>query len=383
MGDFKKGMKEIFKKLLLGFSIIGIIIVFFGAIIVAFLKSDLVASAYSGNYSDYVNLGDYIVKTDEEGAMPALTKQQLKIAIEKCYSGEMKTNCLSVIDDLISVQNKYKVNAAFMVAVAQKESTCGTGWQAIDPNSHNWFSILYGAKWNGASGKTCTGGVGTWCWYDSYNEAVQKYGIYMTQHDYFYFAHGEYSVGQIAPHFAGEEWEKGVKRYIDNIYSAVAETIPMRTNVKGQQIVKKAAEIMQYMMDNNYYYANGNAVPLSKNGKYCDCSAFVCWVLYDLGITNAQSNGYQLTTYTMDTNGKGYFPDNGWKKITSYDDLQPGDIVIMEGEGNANGHVQIFAYKKDGVRYYVNCGWDPYRHTSPYEAEGTQKKLYSAWRIPN
>ena len=125
-------MKEIFKKLLLGFSIIGIIIVFFGAIIVAFLKSDLVASAYSGNYSDYVNLGDYIVKTDEEGAMPALTKQQLKIAIEKCYSGEMKTNCLSVIDDLISVQNKYKVNAAFMVAVAQKESTCGTGSSRLD-----------------------------------------------------------------------------------------------------------------------------------------------------------------------------------------------------------------------------------------------------------
>lgn len=264
--ETKKVIKAIFSKLGFVLLILLIIIIFIGAVIVALLKSDISASAFSGDYSDYVNLGDYIIKVDEEGAMPALTKEQLKTAINKCYSGQARNNCLSVLDDLISVQNKYKVNAAFMIAVAQKESTCGTGWDAINPNSHNWFSILYGSKWNGASGKTCTGGVGTWCWYDSFNEAVQKYGIYMTEHDYFYFSHGEYTVTQIAPHFAGAEWERGVKGYLDDLYSAVAESLPQDSGTQNNGKYTYRGHTYTLFNQNNYTYPFGVGRTISSSG---------------------------------------------------------------------------------------------------------------------
>ena len=81
------------------------------------------SSSYSGDWSNYTDLGEYIVKTDESGAMPPLTKQQLKNAIDKCYSGEAHKNYISQLDSFISMQNKYKLNAAFAVCVAQTEST--------------------------------------------------------------------------------------------------------------------------------------------------------------------------------------------------------------------------------------------------------------------
>ena len=207
--EAKKVIKSLLSKFGYVLVMLFIIIIFIGSVIVAFVKSGISASAFSGDYYDYVNLGDYIIKVDEEGAMPALTKEQLKTAINKCYSGQARNNCLSVLDDLISVQSKYKVNAAFMVAVAQKESTCGTGWQAIDPNSHNWFSILYGSKWNGASGKTCTGGVGTWCWYDSFNEAVQKYNSGLIDETTFTISEKSY-----------EQFKNLLNRY-DTLYSLI------------------------------------------------------------------------------------------------------------------------------------------------------------------
>lgn len=155
----------------------------------------------------------------------------------------------------------------------------------------------------------------------------------------------------------------------------------LSSSISGGQVVSKADEIMEYMINNKYDYVQGNQVPMSKNGKQVDCSTFICWILYDLGVENAHDgSGGQLSTFAMDTNGQGWFSDNGWIKVNSYSELQPGDIVIMSGGGTANGHVQVFAYEKDGKRYYINAGYAPKDHTSVYETYETD--FYSAWRAP-
>ena len=185
------------------------------------------SATYSGSYSDYVNLGDYIVKTDEEDAMPALSKSQLETAIKACYSGQGQKNMLSVLDDLISVQSNDKVNAAFMVAITQVESSGGTAWDAIDSSTYNWMSVSWGSLWNGDSGKTYTTHH-VWCCYSSFNEAIKKFGVYMTQSDY-YFKNNRFNVDDISVPYCDSNWATSVKREIDKMYSAVAETIPQTT----------------------------------------------------------------------------------------------------------------------------------------------------------
>lgn len=350
-----------------------------GAVIGLFTVFSASASSFVGDYSSYSDLGSYTVKIDESGAMPPLTKKQLKTAIEGGgFTEKMTQHYIDWMDAVLGVQSKYKINAVFCIAIIQVEHGGGgpdgdINWGSIPSSSYNIVSI-----------KSNSGG---WVNYSSYEDAIIN-GLGKLLYDN-YLSEGRYTITDIGnkycPPQADENqgrrrWDDMVKEHVDKMYAAAGVQIPMTGSATGQKIVKKAEEIMQYMINNKYVYAWGNKVPLKANGKQCDCSTFVCWVLYDLGITDCQNNGSQLTTYTMDTNGEGYFKNHGWTKVKSYNDLQPGDIVIMSGGGNANGHVQIFAYKKNGQNYYINCGWSPCDHTSVYETYETT--FYSAWRIP-
>ena len=125
----------------IGILVIGI--VFIVALIISFFDAAISANAssYSGNLSDYTNLGEYIIKTDEANAIIPLSKSQLKTAIDKVYSGQSHDNYIDNLDAFIEIQDKYKVNAAFAVAVAQTESSGGTNWDFISPSTYNWYSI--------------------------------------------------------------------------------------------------------------------------------------------------------------------------------------------------------------------------------------------------
>ena len=123
MANIKSFLVEKVKPIGIG---LGITVILVGGLIggLTETKSSSGSSSYdSGDWSSYTDLGEYIVKTDESGAMPPLTKQQLKNAIDKCYTGQAHENYISELDSFISMQNKYKVNAAFAVCVAQTEST--------------------------------------------------------------------------------------------------------------------------------------------------------------------------------------------------------------------------------------------------------------------
>lgn len=89
----------------------------------------------------------YIVKTDEPGALTPVTKEQLIAVITANFSGQTRTNALSIVDTLIRCQDNYKVNAIFVVAFAQIESGIGTA-NTSHVRNNNWLSWNLGAVYS-------------------------------------------------------------------------------------------------------------------------------------------------------------------------------------------------------------------------------------------
>ena len=84
---------------------------------------------------------NYIVKTDEEGALPALSKEELRQLIEIYFSKHprQKQNALSILDALYDGQEKYQVNAVFILAMGKKETSMGTAESSF-VKKNNWLS---------------------------------------------------------------------------------------------------------------------------------------------------------------------------------------------------------------------------------------------------
>lgn len=89
---------------------------------------------------DEINVDDLIVKTDEEGALPAVSKEEIVIVINRMYSGKRKENAISIVNDLIDCQDTYKVNAIFVLAFADQESNIGTANTKWVNKHNNWLS---------------------------------------------------------------------------------------------------------------------------------------------------------------------------------------------------------------------------------------------------
>ena len=104
---------------------------------------------FGTKFATVVDAGDYVVKTDETNAAPVITdSNQLKQGIEKWLKAnkKMRDNAINLADDFLMVQDKYNVNAVFMIAVMREESGIGTG-KNPDGNytswvmENNWMSI--------------------------------------------------------------------------------------------------------------------------------------------------------------------------------------------------------------------------------------------------
>lgn len=96
---------------------------------------------------DEINVDDLIVKTDEEGALPPVTKEQLIGIINSMYNGKRKSNATSIVNTLIDCQENYNVNALFVLAFADQESNIGTAntkWV----RQNNWLSWNLGQEFS-------------------------------------------------------------------------------------------------------------------------------------------------------------------------------------------------------------------------------------------
>ena len=149
-------------------------------------------------------------------------------------------------------------------------------------------------------------------------------------------------------------------------------------------IVSKAKEIHDYMSDPDhlYYYClfgpeksrsehenaglscglthswEDSKDPSKSGYRLTCCATYVSWVLVELGEVD--------THYHYVSGVESELIEHGWTPILNYDELEAGDIVIMDTDGGNNGeraHVQIYA--GDGCWY--NAGGNTSIHAvEPY-----------------
>lgn len=170
--------------------------------------------------------GNYIVKTDESGALPTLTKAQLKKACN-CLSGEQKKNALKFIDALKDSEDKYKVNAVFSLAVFRKENGIAADKSGIlGKDTYNIGSVT--GEYNGQyiTVTTKDGKNLKFRKYPNYDEAIVDYARNIAEGT-MYFKDGRYDVDKIGERYCvpSDEWIKIVKEYIDEFYKSAGVSI--------------------------------------------------------------------------------------------------------------------------------------------------------------
>jgi len=132
-------------------------------------------------------------------------------------------------------------------------------------------------------------------------------------------------------------------------------------------------------MEQNSYTYSVSTLPNSWEAAwtthYTCCSTFVSWSLYEAGYTE-QGRGPIHSSSTLST----WCGDNGFERVNSYSDLQPGDIVFMTSNSSNGGigHTQIYA----GDGQWFNAGsTDAIRRASPYTGDASARFLH-AYRAP-
>ena len=109
------------------------------------------------------------------------------------------------------MQEKYHVSAVFAACVTIIESGGGTAWAAIDPSTHNWFSIK--GSYNGHS-------QGVWKSYPSFAAAVDDFGHLMVYSPY-YLKRKNTHVSQIGPIYCSQAWVKKVNKEMTFRYKKI------------------------------------------------------------------------------------------------------------------------------------------------------------------
>ncbi len=314
---------------------------------------DLIDLYESNNVISLMNVAGtgYVVKTDESGALPALTKEQLEKAIIARYKNtQQKENLLNCLDGFIEIQNKYNVNAALAVAIVQNESSCGTNFYENNPkayiskNTYNWMSLKYwtetsGTKWEDRKGTT-------WCSYNSFNDAILDLGAYLSQR---HFAEGRVTIEDIAVKYCDEKWGETVATYLKEIYDAAGISIG-GISVEGDQTqgytsiyTSTSGKVYKEYKQNLGSYANkpifGNKT-IASHG--CGITS-VCIVLSGYGIecSPGQYAGTSPTLYTelqskgLTVQRLGKFDDNANTQLsesyksTLVDHLKTGNAAMI------------------------------------------------------
>lgn len=161
---------------------------------------------------------DIIVNVSRSQSNIVLSKEQVKKAIESCYSGQARENLLGALNDFMYIQNNNKVNAIFAVAVVTQESSAGTNWARIDSSTYNWMSC------KAESGQQYyTDSTGTkWAKYTSFGNATRDLGRRISTESY-YFGGGNYTVRTIGQSYCAppDGWINSVISIMKRLFKSV------------------------------------------------------------------------------------------------------------------------------------------------------------------
>jgi hypothetical protein len=238
---------------------------------------EVTGEAVKVEYVNNINVDDLIVKTDEQGALRPVTAEELVGIISAMYTGKMKTNAQSIVNTLIECQETYNVNAIFILAMAQQESSVGTAPTTWVKNN-NWLS------WDGITAK-----------YSSPQENVETVMKDIATGK-IYFTKGKITIKDIGYTYCpntddyptqGDDWVVGVTATVKKMYSMIGIDI---TETNTDSTEQKSL---------TYYEVNGCQYPFYKqdSGSSWENNSFAGGTM--------KSKGCSITSIAIILNGYG------------------------------------------------------------------------------
>lgn len=296
----------------------------------------------------------YYTDTEDEVSGLDLSKQQMFALTEIYYNfGHMP------------VRNGYTFKQVYLAGAEQYEIN---SWEHNKFIWDNWWSYLGGGEpghipARDAAFETYVKGVFDFSNSDAGEVFSRKYYIYYTNSQLNYFSY--------SPH-------KTITRTTSN-----EEQIFTYEESIGGEFLQVAKEIHDYMSDPShlYYYSlsslntsfEASKIPGNAGYHKVCCATYVSWVLVECGYVEYED----LASCFHNTGIMRVLGNLGWTKIENYDDLEAGDIVLMDTVGANDGqweHVQIYA--GDGCWYNAGGDWSIHQ-VAPYYADERSQFIFA------
>lgn len=165
--------------------------------------------------------------------------------------------------------------------------------------------------------------------------------------------------------------DNGDKEVEDPDNSAVTKS----ENTVSQDSFLQIAEDCHKEQKGKSYGATGsipnNAKAMSNGGSsQVDCSGYVSYVLYMAGFQDLA--GGQQTSRSLPS----WCEKQGWQKIESWSNLQPGDICFY-AKGGENHHVNICATVESGEPLFWDCGCESWINSDTPTSHGNSDFVYA------
>lgn len=127
----------------------------------------------------------------------------------------------------------------------------------------------------------------------------------------------------------------------------------------GTEVLEVARNVWREVCSRFTTYGSMHSIPPSANARTIDCSAYITWVLYELGYKDFNRQYDTRSFYSTNWNAK-----YGWTEISvrsgesPVDILQPGDIFVRYEGKNAGEthHILIVERIENGRLYAYDCG---------------------------
>lgn len=145
---------------------------------------------------------DSIVKVGVNGALPKVTKAELEKMIKDASitsTSNRRANLLAQVDKFIQIQENYKVNALFAVAVAIEET--GAGTMGYGKSRKNWFNIRKSS--------------GEYKSYTTVNASIENFGTLISGDTY--FGASKVTIINIGKTYCDSTWATKVTSHMNSL----------------------------------------------------------------------------------------------------------------------------------------------------------------------
>lgn len=307
-------------------------------------------------YED-LNVDDLIVKTDETGALRPVTEQELYGVIMAAYSGQRQSNALSILNTLISYQDTYKVNAIFVLAFADQESSIGTA-NSSHVRNNNWLSWNLGSRYSSPQENV-----------EVVMQNIATGGIYFTQ--------GKITIKDIGLTYCpntddyptqGDNWVINVTSKVKRLYAMLGVNIGDGENTGGEDnsdtITIGGRTYKNYKQDSGSPWENNSFAGGTMRNSGCSITSIAIVLSgYGQNVTpedvRQMVNG-RLTDLVSVLNSYGLSTSRPERELTANEiktHLQSNRPIIVNVEGewtSSTGHYMVLgAYKELNGEDYV------------------------------